>query len=416
VELDAAFRSVGRGTATDDDGYASNGTLPEVVIFDPDGIEVTAAPAERLDTGKYVFRYSIPEDAPVSSSWKSLWRIRIDGADHEFQELFRVLPGGQGSFVNFRGDPRKGHFFRNPDLTSDHYAPGWGLPVDPDEVRYIGGFGTRLVSPDDAQTYDDNMLQGYIDMAVAQVESELQYDLLPRWCRYSDRDPAHPRNPDPPPGNEHGQFPPQARLIREPGYTYHRYAEEHYLFMHLKRKPLIVYRDGRRNPTEVRIGPYQPAQFDLTSWARVIEPSVSQIKFLPPSGAGVYYLPFASTFPGVQGVLGFHHLFGGQDSVPDAILIDYDSGHEHSGLVPPDIRNLIFWLATIYMLEDFGDGKSPGLASASVGFGGLSQSFATTQSATNALYGARILSYYKKINNWMKMNARKYQFNLIGML
>lgn len=417
VELPAAFRSHARSGPVDDDRHAVDGTLPEVAIFDPDGIGMLEAPvpATRLDEGKYVFRYDIPEDAPVSSEWKSLWRIRIDGVDHEFTSLFSVKSGGEASFVNWRGEVRRGHFFSNPDMESDHYAPGWGMIVDPDEVRYIGGFGTRLSSPDDAQTYDNEMLQGYIDMAVAQVEADLQYDLLPRWCRYTDRPGEAPRNPQPPPGNPSGQFPPAARLIREPGYPYHQYAAEHYLYLETRRKPLIHYTDGTRNPSRAVIGPHGFSSFNLTDWARPIEHATGQIKFIPPSGAAAYNLPLM-TWPGAYGTAGLGGIYGGHDNVPDAILLDYDSGHAHSSLVPPDIRNLIFWWASIYMLEDFGDGKSPGLAGASVSFGGLSQSFQTTQSATNALYGARILSYLKKIDRWMKLNARKYQFNLIGMV
>ncbi len=81
----------------------------------------------------------------------------------------------------------------------------------------------------------------------------------------------------------------------------------------------------------------------------------------------------------------------GPKSVPDPLL---DRG------VPRDIKHIIGMKAAMGPFNIAGDLLGgAGIASQSIGIDGLSQSFATTSSATNAGFGARILQYSKDIKD-----------------
>ena len=153
--------------------------------------------------------------------------------------------------------------------------------------------------------------------------------------------------------------------------------------------------------------PVQNTVLDLYNWRRENPGFEASLQFFPNlSVVGNY--PFIPSKL-LQAQYPFHDF-------PSAIYIDYRTGFLNAKDVPVDLRQVIYWIAGIHLLNDFGDGKSPGLASASMNLNSVSESYATTQSATNALYGARILSFGKQLETWWKRNAKKYQRNVLGIL
>ena len=91
------------------------------------------------------------------------------------------------------------------------------------------------------------------------------------------------------------------------------------------------------------------------------------------------------------------------DNIPDYWRIQYITGWDIDNL-PMDLLNIVGMLASIPALDVAGDLilGTAGIASQSLSIDGLSQSISTSISATNAGYGARILSYTKQIEETAK--------------
>ena len=92
-------------------------------------------------------------------------------------------------------------------------------------------------------------------------------------------------------------------------------------------------------------------------------------------------------YSGITPHLGFY----GNKNIPNYWQITYCTGFDK---VPSDLLNAIGKLAAINVFHIMGDLiLGAGIASQSIGIDGLSQSIATTSSATNAGYGARVSGY-----------------------
>lgn len=90
------------------------------------------------------------------------------------------------------------------------------------------------------------------------------------------------------------------------------------------------------------------------------------------------------------------------DNIPDYWRIQYITGWDIDDL-PMDLLNIVGMLATFGPLNVAGDLViGAGIANQSLSIDGLSQSISTSISATNAGYGARILSYTKQIEETAK--------------
>lgn len=314
---------------------------------------------------------------------------------------------------------RKGFSFGNPDLTSTHHGStnisgeikGWGLLVTPDELRGMVGFGTKLVSPDAAQTYDDNMLQWYIDVSLASLEQDLNIDLIPRVVRHADpveNTVVSSGSSNPLVGSAsdiktEGDY--LARLdlpsaadepnrVREDPYPFRPNADNHYGYLKLKRRPL------RQILKAVLTDPQQNGMIDIYNWRKEQKGFQASVQFYPPiSAIQSLYIANSTEYLARQGV--------GWRDYPGALWLDYTTGFENVIDVPIDFRSVIMWLAGILLLDDFGDAKSPGLASASVNLNSISESFATTQSASITS------ECYISLRN---KNTKKYLIKTIGEL
>lgn len=95
--------------------------------------------------------------------------------------------------------------------------------------------------------------------------------------------------------------------------------------------------------------------------------------------------------------------------IPDAFRVDYTAGFE-PGQVPPVIKDVIGKKASFGPLNIAGDLLGgAGIASQSISIDGLSQSFNTTSSATNAGYGARLIQYEREIKEVLPMLEKYYR-------
>jgi hypothetical protein len=293
---------------------------------------------------------------------------------------------------------RIGFGFNNPDLTSDHYAPGWGKLVTPDELRYIVMFGVKLVASDAAQTYTDDNLQYYIDHAVGIVEADLQIDLYPRIVRHNDpidtTTGARIPRTDIDPG--------ERNQVREPGYPYKTTLANYYMFTKLRRRPLQEVLLAKL------VDPVQSKLIDIYPWRREMAGLEARVQFFPQIGTTMIGLPFIS-----QSLQKIRYPL---ENFPEALLLDYRTGWPNASAIPTDVRELTRKLAGIMLMSDYGDGRSAAVASQSASLNSISESFTTTMSATNAMYGARIIEWQKWIKTWWGHNAKRYQRNPFGVL
>jgi len=293
---------------------------------------------------------------------------------------------------------RIGFAFNNPDLTSDYYYPNWGKIVTPDELRYVVLFGTRLTSSDQSQTYTDDMLQYYIDNAIGIVERDLNIDIYPRTVRYED--PIDQRTGERIPRTDIAG---DANLVREAGYPYRAHLAEHFLLTKLRRRPL------QKVLKAILIDPMYYTAIDLYSWRKEITGLESQVQFFPNQ---MIVAMGATPYMFLRNV----NVRYPYDHYPNSIMIDYITGWQNAKDVPKDLVEIVRMLAGIALLNDYGDGRTAALASQSTNLNSISESFTTTMSATNAMYGARIIQFRKQIEEWYKRNHRKYKRTVLGAL
>jgi hypothetical protein len=89
-------------------------------------------------------------------------------------------------------------------------------------------------------------------------------------------------------------------------------------------------------------------------------------------------------------------------------LADPDGSEEYP--YPNSILDAVGLLSSMLPLDTAGDLiVGAGIASKSISFDGLSTSINTTSSATNAGYGARMISYRKRFENIMKSIKRDWR-------
>lgn len=127
-----------------------------------------------------------------------------------------------------------------------------------------------------------------------------------------------------------------------------------------------------------------------------------QVNLVPITGAA-NVLTGNSIYVGVAPYIGYF----GNKQIPNYWEMTYITGFHK---VPNDIAYAIGKLATIGILNILGDIPpiGAGIASKSVSIDGLSQSVSSTQSATNAAYGARIGEYKKDLDKALPLLHSKY--------
>jgi hypothetical protein len=208
----------------------------------------------------------------------------------------------------------------------------------------------------------------------------------------------------------------KTRIVCQPGGSLVRgvdydEAEDPYFYRHdkwnrygrivLRKRPIIsVSRFDFYGIADQKI-------LNLLGWAR-IDHRKGVISFFPRAGSDNSFriIPAAMT-------LGYN-IFAGD--YPHGYKVDYVAGFEDASQVPSDLREIIGKVAACKLLNIIGDGLIAGFSSSSISIDGLSESFSSTQSATNAFFGARIQVYLKDIEKYLKENRDKFGVQIMGSI
>jgi len=289
-------------------------------------------------------------------------------------------------------ETRKGFAFNNPDVAANG---GWGAIITPDELRYVYNFGLPLTAPT-GQVMTDETLQWYIDMAVKNVEMDLNFTMIKKQIRYRQPHLAPARTL---PGVEEIDY------EWEDPYDFDPEQFRKYIHIQLRRCPVISVQEvSFKNVIGQEIT-------NITSWIK-INHDYGTLEFYPSQGAFAAIPFFASpVFPNIA------YQFAGE--FPDAFFIDYIAGFNSAAILRKrytELFNIVGILASINMMLDFGEGRSSALASSSVGLAGISESYSTTMSAENTLMGAKIVMLRKILHEFYASNRYKYGGLIFGAI
>ena len=298
---------------------------------------------------------------------------------------------GTSVVSDMSGAMRGGLSAERVGYTFGNYIPPpgeWGKLYTADDIRFTDMFGIDCVGSDIAQSdFTDAQFDQCIREAVSEFEALLGMDIhRKRYMNFTSRDDS-PYT--------------RARYWRE-GVDYTHEDESYdfdpqewsqYGFVQLRHWPVLKINRA------VWLSPVQGQIMDMIAnkWIRV-EKGFGQVRMFPTGGFS--YGPYS--------VYGMMWSGNGARRYPGAFEFDYETGYSNSDFVPDGLRDVIAKWATIKTLAVIGDGLMAGFSSQSVSLDGLSESFSSTQSATSAYFGARILEYQKEIKEWLERNRYKY--------
>lgn len=264
-----------------------------------------------------------------------------------------------------------------------------------DEVRNIWCFGLPL-SKEDGQAMPDFDIKEQILEAVAEVERRLGVFLKPTVvvCNPEER------------GLEYGID----YEVEEHPYDYEARMYNQYGFLQLREKPVLSL-DGYK-----LVLPNGQIIIDFMTrkeWVK-LDKTNGQINIVPYAGDPTLFAMLggsASGYPFATGRI--------NSNLPHMIYADYTAGF-HQWRLPKDINETIAKISAVNILGIAGDALLAGVASMSTSIDGLSESMATTASATSATYGAHIKQYQDDIASFFKAKdggARAYYrgFTMTGM-
>lgn len=262
----------------------------------------------------------------------------------------------------------------NPDqtpLVQEGVDTSYEAVLTVEELKRIYLFGVNLTD-DAGNPFPDEMLVHFIRDAISEVQIELDIRLQPHKF------------------NENYDF-----YIRE---------YENYGFLQLRNRPIV---------SVAKYALEYPAGEDVvdfpTEWLR-IDRWAGQVQILPARGTFTQQLVSAGG--------GFLPLvFGGSDYIPDIIRVEYTAGfvlgregpNNEFGL-PDAIKEVVGMKAAFGPFNSAGDLiVGAGIAQKSLSIDGLSQSVATTASATNSGFGSRLVQYEKQLKARMPKLLKYYR-------
>ncbi len=268
-----------------------------------------------------------------------------------------------------------GHTFGN------YVAPAtsWGEVLTPDDIRFTYLMGITLTLSN-GQRVEDAQFKFWIDEAVQYFERRL--DIVIPKTRFASK----PHTTGKVQGVDFDK--------RVDPYAYRSKYWKRDGFIQLVHKPIIVNEQTGSIERAIFKTIIDTEIINLVEedWIR-LEEEPGQIWIFPKTlgkgtsaffGAGLSLTPLSS------------------EDYNDAFEFDYTGGHRTPFDVPEDLRGAIGKKATIDALNAVGDGLLAGFSSSSIGLDGISESFSSTQSATNAQFGARISQYEKEIEKYLK--------------
>jgi hypothetical protein len=236
------------------------------------------------------------------------------------------------------------------------------LSVDQLKTRYL--FGLDLTN-DANEEYPDDIFENGIISAVDWLEHKLDIPIL-------------------------------LKVVEDERHDYSREDYAKYMWLNLDHYPVIDVEEVRM----VLPGEQEVANFD-SDWFQIQRDS-GQLQIVPGQGATTSIL-LGAAGPWLP------YIYSGARFIPNVFRVKYTAGFA-SGNVPRAIVDLIGKIASFAPLNIAGDLLGgAGIASQSLGLDGLSQSFSTTSSATNAGYGARLVQYGKEIKDMVPTLQRYYK-------
>lgn len=412
VNFTKEIREATTGKFIDDDNWTALSELPRVRILNPDGGVVydtdvggqanpPIAVGSRGGVGKYAFLFKIPLASEVtinnpSRVYKIEWNFKISGVDSIVTDDFNVSDKIKYTYTT--QDQRVGFMFGNPDVTSNHYYNGWGRLVTPDEIRDGLFFGNEMAAQN-GDWFTPSIIQWYIDNSLSLLEEDLNIAIAPKNIRHRPFPPFTTNNQ---PGTRTDFDPLTEDFEWEDPYDYKSVEFAKYVYIKLRINPLIqLLKVEMIDPLGARI-------IDLLQHARP-NYEVGSLQFYPNQ-------VLIGTFPllTVATSKPYHVYPDSLNNFPDAFLIDYIAGYENARKVPKELRQVLFNLTALNILSDIGDGRSAALASSSISLAGVSESSSTTQSATSALYGARLESIRKWLKEFYHRSRTRYSGIIIG--
>ena len=244
---------------------------------------------------------------------------------------------------------------------------GMGIGIQYLKTNYL--FGLDL-SDDDGNPFPDEMFITAIKYATTFIERKLDLMLT-------------------------------ARTITEV-HDYHVEEYRQFGYFQLDKRPL----------NEVKsVNAIYPHSSDGTASGRTVLEFPKEMISVPiPESAQVQLIPFTGSLTNFMIGRGGSYLplirAGYANYYPSLFEITYEAGFKE---IPADIKHCVSLYASLNILDIAGDLiVGAGIASKSISIGGLSQSINTTSSATNAGYGARILSYQKQVKTLLPTLERFY--------
>lgn len=277
--------------------------------------------------------------------------------------------------------------YGNPDAIgysfNNYHAPEgkWGTVVTPDDCRYTYLWGTDFKATNGTY-FTDEQIQWFIDAATAEVERQLNLNIVKKTYKCTDSIQNQKK------GVDYDE--------EESPYDFSYRKIQRYGMIQTKHRPII----NVTKCTLINMGKNK----DLLP-SVVLDKKNGLIKFLDRG-----YIP-NDTKRNINSAVGSY----GSETIRNHLFysVDYTAGLESSDDVPQDLRQIIGKVAAISLLNVIGDGLMSGFSSSSLSMDGISESFSSTQSATSAYFGARIAVYQKEVQEYI--NANKYKFGYFPM-
>lgn len=255
----------------------------------------------------------------------------------------------------------------------------FGEILTADDMRFSFLWGQQFLATD-GSVWTDEQTQTMVFWAVSQLERQLNIDIF--WREYYADD------------EENADIEESKYVIKE--FAYPNRRRTRYNIRSRKRPIRECTRLDLYSPTDDKV-------LDLLPWLR-LDKRNGKFRIYPRQGKIQSFTSYSYPWTRIMDLYDFD----------DAYHINYKTGFGNAELIPEDLRDIVGKIAALKMLNVIGDGLLAGFSSSSLSLDGMSESFSSTQSATSALYGARIKVYADDIKAYIDENRNKYGNFRIG--
>lgn len=236
------------------------------------------------------------------------------------------------------------------------------LSVEELKTNYL--FGLDLTD-DSGTPMPDSLFEHYIRTAISKLEHKLDMPLVPKVFTLEE-------------------------------YDFFKEDYDKYIWFEVDNFPIISIEDIR-----LVLPGEEVVQIFESDWFHSFD-EAGQVQLVPGVGTS------GSILLGASGAW-LPFIYGNNRFIPRTFRISYTAGFL-KGKLPPIFKDVIAKMAAFGPLNIAGDLLGgAGIASQSLSIDGLSQSFNTTSSATNAGYGARLIQYGKELKEDYKMLLEFYK-------